>query len=147
VNPSGRLTVSWPKAVSQIPLAYNEAGKPYDPLYPFGYGLSYTRFDVKRLSVAGRDWKRVNASADLRNSGPRDGEDVVLAFAERVGGGAPRRLVAFDRVEVGAGEREKVKLSFDQSRLASTQPDGRRIVLPGTYRLTVEGASTAFTVR
>jgi beta-glucosidase len=147
VNPSGRLTVSWPKAVSQIPLAYNEAGKPYDPRYPFGHGLSYTRFDVKRLSVGGRGSKRVSASADIRNSGRRDGEDVVLAFAERVGGGAPRRLVAFDRVGVGAGEREKAKLSFDLSRLASTQADGRRIVLPGTYRLTVEGASTTFTVR
>jgi beta-glucosidase len=146
VDPAGRLTVSWPKAVSQLPLAYNEAGKPYDPRYPFGYGLSYTRFDVRRLSVDRHPWRRVDANVDIRNSGARSGEDVVLAFAERLGGGAPRRLVAFDRVAVRAGDGERVRLSFDVSQLASTQADGRRVVLPGTYRLTVEGASATFSV-
>jgi beta-glucosidase len=145
VNPSGRLTVSWPKALGQFPLAYNEAGAPYDPRYPFGYGLSYTRFDVKGLDARTR-WGRVDASAFVRNVGRRDGGDTVLAFAERLGGGAPKRLVAFDRVGVRAGGLERAKLSFDVSRLASTQPDGRRSVLPGTYKLTVEGASTTFRV-
>jgi beta-glucosidase len=147
VNPSGRLTVSWPKALGQIPLAYNAAGRPYDPRYRFGYGLSYTRFDVRRVSVQRRGWKRVDAVADVRNAGERDGEDAVLAFAERVGGGAPRRLVAFDRVKLEAGDRSRVRLSFDMAQLAATQADGRRVVAPGRYRLTVEGASTTFTVR
>jgi beta-glucosidase len=146
VNPAGRLTVSWPKALGQFPLAYNEAGSPYDPRYPFGYGLSYTRFDVRRLAVDGHARRRVDAFADIRNSGRRSGDDVVLAFAERLGGGAPRRLVAFSRVGVRAGDRERVRLSFDVSQLASTQPDGRRVVAPGTYRLTVEGAAATFTV-
>jgi hypothetical protein len=55
--------------------------------------------------------------------------------------------VAFDRVKLRAGDGSRVRLSFDAAQLASTQADGRRVVLPGTYRLTVEGVSTTFSVR
>jgi beta-glucosidase len=98
-NPSGRLPVSWPKASSQLPLAYNEPGKPYDPRYPFGYGLSYTRFDVGRTSVHGN-----HASVTVRNVGKRAGDRTVLAFAGQ-------RLVGFTRVHLAPGERTKAWLT------------------------------------
>jgi beta-glucosidase len=146
VNPSGRLSVSWPKASSQLPLAYNERGRPYDPRYPFGYGLSYTRFDLSKLRapshVHAND--RFEASVKVANVGRRAGEDVVLAFVQRPDGG--RQLVAFTRVGLGRGDGAKVKLRFSVSRLAVTQASGQRAVTPGRYQLSVGGLSQTFQV-
>jgi beta-glucosidase len=146
VNPSGRLPVSWPKASSQLPLAYNEPGKPYDPRYPFGYGLSYTRFDLSRLRAPShvQAGDRFEASVKVANAGRRAGEDIVLAFVQRPDGA--RQLVAFTRVAVGKRSGRKVALSFDVSRLAVTQSSGERAVTPGTYTLMVGGLSQAFQV-
>jgi beta-glucosidase len=146
VNPSGRLPVSWPKASSQLPLAYNERGKPYDPRYPFGHGLSYTRFDLRNLRaprhVDANDW--VSASVKVRNAGRRSGDDTVLAFVVRPDGG--RQLVAFPRVHLDRGDGDYVKLGFRASQLAVTQPSGERAVAPGTYRLVVDDLSQTFRV-
>jgi beta-glucosidase len=146
VNPSGRLPVSWPKASSQLPLAYNERGRPYDPRYPFGHGLSYTRFDLSKLRgpshVHAND--RFEASVKVANVGRRAGEDIVLAFVQRPDGG--RQLVAFTRVALGRGDGAKAKLRFSVSRLAVTQPSGQRAVTPGSYELLVGGLSQTFQV-
>jgi beta-glucosidase len=146
-NPSGRLPVSWPKSSGQLPLAYNERGKPYDPRYPFGHGLSYTRFDLSRLHAP---WHvhagdRFEASVKVANVGRRAGDDTVLAFVQRPDGG--RQLVAFTRVSLGRWDRAKVRLSFPVWRLAVTQPSGQRAVTPGTYKLLVGGLSQTFQVR
>jgi beta-glucosidase len=100
VNPSGRLPVSWPKASSQLPLAYNEPGRPYDPRYPFGYGLSYTRFDLGKPSVHDG-----HASVLVRNVGKRSGDRTVLAFDGS-------RLVGFTRVHLAPGEKTKAQLAI-----------------------------------
>jgi beta-glucosidase len=151
-NPSGRLSVSWPKSTSQLPLFYNHAaGKPYEPRYPFGWGLSYTQFKVSNLRAPDDvdPGDQVKASIDLGNEGKRSGDDVVLAFVERKVGPdtAPvRQLVAFNRVRLGTGKQKEVNLSFPADRLAVTVASGDRQVVPGRYRLTVEGKSTTFTV-
>jgi beta-glucosidase len=146
VNPSGRLPVSWPKSSDQLPLAYNERGKPYDPRYPFGYGLSYTRFDLSHLRapwrVGANDW--VSASVKVRNAGRRSGDDTVLAFVVRPDGG--RQLVAFPRVRLDRGDGANVRLGFRASQLAVTQPSGERAVAPGTYRLVVGDLSQTFRI-
>jgi beta-glucosidase len=128
-NPSGRLPVSWPKASSQLPLAYNEPGKPYDPRYPFGYGLSYTRFDLSHLQV----WSgnTVRASVKVRNAGRRAGTDTVLAFVQSADG--TRKLVAFRRVDLGAGRGAKVTLTFAAPAA-------------GSYKLVVGDQTRSFTV-
>jgi beta-glucosidase len=104
-NPSGRLSVSWPKSSSQLPLAHNEPGKPYDPRYPFGYGLSYTRFDVGKAHVHG-----ATATVSVRNVGERAGDRTVLAFAVVADGS--RRLAGFTRVHLGPGDRTKAQISL-----------------------------------
>jgi beta-glucosidase len=101
LNPSGRLPVSWPKDSSQFPLAHNEPGAPYDPRYPFGYGLSYTRFDASHLRV--HDGR---ASVVVRNAGKRAGEHTLLAFD------SAGRLVGFTRVGLAPGERTRAWLSI-----------------------------------
>ena len=128
-NPSGRLPVSWPRDSSSFPLAYNEPGSAYDPRYQFGHGLSYSDVSVRDLDAPGRvrTRDRVGLSVELRNASRRGGEQVVLAFAERLGGAAQRRLVAFDRKYVGARDRDRVRLSFAASQLPG----------PGLYRIVV----------
>jgi beta-glucosidase len=113
-SPSGRLPVSWPKDSSSFPLAYNEAGKPYDPRFAFGYGLSYTRFKLDNLRAP---WhasagERISASVDVANVGHRPGTDTVLAFL--VANDGSRRLVAFDRVDTDTGHhgRGTARLTF-----------------------------------
>ena len=112
VNPSGRLSVSWPKDSSQFPLAYNEAGKPYDPRFAFGYGLSYTRFKLDDLRAPwhANAGERIDASVDVANVGHRPGGNTVLAFL--VSGDGSRRLVAFDRVVAGEHRRATARLTF-----------------------------------
>jgi beta-glucosidase len=130
-NPSGRLTVSWPRSSDQLPLAYNEPGRPYHPRYPFGYGLSYSRFGVSDLSVPDSVSRngRVTFALDLRNRSSRGGDHVLLAFVDG-------RLAAFERERVGGGDSERVRMAFDASGLA-----------PGRHRLKVGDETKTFRVR
>lgn len=130
-NPSGRLTVSWPKSIDQFPLAYNEEGKPYDPRYRFGHGLSYSRFEAKRLSAPGHASRRgrLAFSVDVANRSRRGGDHVVLAFVDG-------KLAAFERERIDGGDRERVRMSLDASRLA-----------PGRHTLRVGGETEVFRVR
>jgi hypothetical protein len=92
---------------------------------------------------------RVPVKASLANFSPRGVDEVVLAVVERLSGpstAAPRQLVAFTREHLHGWDRDKVSLSFDVDQLAVTQAGGKRVV-PGTYRLWVDGASRTFVVR
>jgi beta-glucosidase len=151
-NPSGRLSVSWPRSIGQVPLFYNHsAGEPYDPRYPFGWGLSYTKFKVSDLNAPDEvdPGDKVKVKVDLRNAGKRSGDHVVLAFVKRKVGPstAPvRQLVAFKRTSLRKGDRKRVKLSFSVKQLAVTLPSGDRRVVPGKYRLKVGKKSQTFVV-
>jgi beta-glucosidase len=129
-NPSGRLTVSWPKSIDQFPLAYNEAGAAYDPRYPFGYGLSYSRFAVRRLEAPGRaSHGKLTFSVFVRNRSRRGGDHVVLAFVDG-------KLAAFKRVHLGGGDGRRARMTLDTSGLSS-----------GRHTLRVAGETERFRVR
>jgi beta-glucosidase len=150
-SPSGRLPVSWPRNGTEYPLAYNEPGA-YNPRYPFGHTRSYERFVVDRLRAPDTvdEDATVTVRARLTNQGDAAAEHVMLATVERVDGSetaAPRQLVGFERVRLGAGESTRVRLDFDVYQLATTPADGGyRRVEPGTYRLRVDGTTIEFEI-
>lgn len=154
VNPSGHLPATFPRSLDQLPypgaprtgdLVYDEGAtvgyKWFDahghaPLFAFGHGLSYTRFDYDRLSVA-RDGEGLIATVEVANTGDRAGADVVQLYVAGPGWEAPRRLGGFARVELSPGERRTVEMRIDPRLLATWNtghPGWSREA--GTYRIT-----------
>lgn len=159
VNPAGRLPVSLPRAVGQVPLYTGQrAGGAQSrfygdytdceasALFPFGHGLSYTTFAYGELTVAaGSTRDPVMVSLDVTNTGTTDGDEVVqLYVTDEVASVARRRraLAGFARVEIAAGVRRTVTFRVDASRLAGFDDQMRLVVEPGTFRFEV-GASSA----
>ena len=120
VSPSGRLPVTFYKSVDQLPpfSDYSMKGRTYrffagEPLYPFGYGLSYTRFAYSnlRLSRQGSGWDQVDVSVDVTNAGTRSGHEVVQLYVRPIAPKVPmptRDLRGFERLLLQPGERRTV---------------------------------------
>ncbi|CAN5502727.1 glycoside hydrolase family 3 C-terminal domain-containing protein [soil metagenome] len=169
VNPSGRLPVTYPKSEAQTPVApverfpgvegrqlysegvltgyrwYDEKGA--TPLFPFGFGLSYTHFEYSRLEVQSQE-DGLAVSFDLRNTGPRDGEEVAQVYLDRPASFpeglvfAPRTLAGFVRVSLRAGESRRVLLKLDRQKLAYWSPDKSAWRMPvGPRGVEVGGSS------
>jgi beta-glucosidase len=150
-NPAGRLPVTFYRSVSELPRFddYRMAGRTYryflgKPLWPFGHGLSYTRFGygepalAKATLAAG---ETLTVGVDVRNDGARDGDEVVQAYLETPTWElAPlRALVAFQRVHLRSGETRHVELAIDARALSSVDARGVRAVVPGRYALSIGG--------
>jgi beta-glucosidase len=156
VSPSGRLPVTFYKSVAQLPpfADYDMKERTYRyftgaPLYPFGHGLSYTRFEYAGLQVppgpvgAG---DAVEVSLDVRNTGPRDGHEVVQLYTRAVapGPGAPlKELRGFERVFLKAGESKRVAFRLTPSTdLARYDVAAKKFaVAPGEYELQLAASS------
>ncbi|MDF4003980.1 glycoside hydrolase family 3 C-terminal domain-containing protein [Luteibacter sp. PPL552] len=151
-NPAGRLPVTFYRSVRDLPpfASYQMKGRTYryfdgTPLYGFGYGLSYTRFDYAGASVTTRTLRAgqsLSASVQVRNSGERDGDEVVQAYLSYPSSDAlaPKRtLVGFERVHLKAGETRQVSFTLDPRRLSSVDAAGRRAVVAGDYTLFLGG--------
>lgn len=163
-NPSGRLPVSIPRSVGQLPVYYSQ-GRVRDymdekaaPLYPFGYGLSYTTFAYSDLAVtplsASSDSVRV--SLTLTNSGQRSGDEVVqLYLSDRAASVSqpPLQLRAFKKVCLDAGESRRVEFTLGFDELSLINADMKRVVEPGDFDILVGASSqdirlrTKFTVK
>jgi beta-glucosidase len=151
-NPAGRLPVTFYRSVSDLPAFtdYAMKGRTYryftgEVLYGFGDGLSYTHFayDPPMLSATRlQAGQPLQVRVTLRNTGQRDGEEVVQAYlAYPDAADAPRHaLVGFQRVFVKAGKSRVVDLSIDARGLSLVDADGERRVRPGRYRLYVGGS-------
>lgn len=150
-NPSGRLPFTWPKLFGQVPFTYDRYPDTYpkaEPLYPFGYGLSYTSF-AYRLQGARLAGDAVEADVEVRNTGKRAGSEVVQLYTRfpPLGFLAPReRLVAFAKVSLEPGQARTVRLTAPLARFALVPGDVFSLepprVLPGRYVLRV-GEQTA----
>jgi beta-glucosidase len=149
-NPSGRLPLTFYSSVDQLPpfKDYSLQGRTYryfkgQALYPFGHGLSYTRFayaDARLAKAALKAGQGTRLSVTLKNAGPRDGAEVVQLYASRPGAQAPlRTLVAFKRVALRAGETKRLTFEVDAKAMSLVQADGQRVVAAGPVDLWVGG--------
>ncbi|MCL2732736.1 MAG: glycoside hydrolase family 3 C-terminal domain-containing protein [Actinomycetia bacterium] len=163
-NPSGRLSASWPKDIGNEPLYYQQLPgtnsgpeSSYDAAYPFGAGLSYTTYNfssIKAGSATARAKDTIHLSVGVSNSGAKAGDLVVPVYVSQPSSDvlAPsRKLVAFARVHLDAGQSRTVALDVPPSRLAVTPGDidgtAPQAVAPGNYVFTVGTQTTTVTVR
>ncbi len=146
-NPAGRLPVSVPRHVGQLPVYYNKpAPAAHDyvemsakPLYPFGYGLSYTTFEYSDLTVTGLD-----ATFKVTNTGNHKGDEVVQLYLHQDLASVvqpERQLKAFKRITLEPGETRTVTLHLDYGDLAIVDADMQWTVEPGTYHLLIGSSS------
>jgi beta-glucosidase len=176
VNPGGKLPASFPRSLGQIPIYYNRepTGRPCDvnskynsryrdlaacdALYPFGFGLSYTKFTVDNLRLSTHSVSKngnVSVSMDVTNTGDRKGDDVaqlyindpVASISQPV-----RRLRGFQRVTLDPGQKQTVTFNLDKSDFGFYDNRGKFVVEPERIDVYVGDSSTAdmkdsFTVR
>ncbi|HEX6132912.1 MAG TPA: glycoside hydrolase family 3 N-terminal domain-containing protein [Longimicrobiales bacterium] len=163
-NPSGKLPVTFPRTVGQVPIyyAHKRTGRPPDPgnrytskyldvdwtpLYPFGHGLSYTTFAygeprLDRATIAPGD--TITVSVTVTNTGSRAGEEVVQLYIRDDVASVTRpvmELRGFDKVRLAPGEARTVAFRLGPDDLSFHGPDMRRIVEPGTFTVFVGGSS------
>jgi len=161
-NPSGKLPMSFPRSVGQLPIYYNHlnTGRPYNfeqpnkytshyydeangPLYPFGYGLSYTTFTLSPVTLSaatlsGKD--TLDASVKVTNSGKRDGATVVQLYLRDVTASISRpvkELKAFKRVMLKAGESQTVTFPIDSGALSFWNAKMQQVVEPGKFTVMI----------
>jgi beta-glucosidase len=149
VNPGGKLPVSIARSAGQLPVFYNRKpssrrGYLFDttqPLYPFGYGLSYTTFDISapRLvtpSITADQPARVEV--DVTNSGKRAGDEVVQLYVRDDEASVTRPVIElkrFQRVTLAPGERRTLSFDLQPVDLALWNPDMKHVVEPGTFTI------------
>jgi len=150
-NPGGRLPVTFYKSTNDLPSfkEYNLVGQTYryfkgDPLYPFGFGLSYTSFAYENLEIdhpQNRD-DSVRLSVTVKNTGGMKGDEVVQVYVRRTDTDdkAPiRSLVEFRRLELLPGQSSQVQFSLSPKVFSSVNEDGTKENAPGKYEISVGG--------
>jgi beta-glucosidase len=156
VNPGGKLPISVPRHVGQLPVYYNRkptSFRPYlgmsrEPLWPFGHGLSYTTFKLDNLRVAPAQIGPAGRSVvtvDVTNSGPRAGDEVVQLYIRDKVSSVTRpvkELRGFERVTLGPGETKTVSFTLGPEALSLLDEHMNRVVEPGRFDVMV-GQSSA----
>ena len=164
VNPSGKLPVTFPRTVGQVPIYYNhmntgrppEANNrytskyldvPWTPLFPFGYGLSYTQFKITNLQLSAQlisATGRLTVSVQVENVGKRSGDEVVQLYIRDVAASMTRpvkELKGFQRVTLQPGEKKRVEFLLTAGQLGFWNREMRFTVEPGEFKVMV-GASS-----
>jgi len=167
VNPSGKLSATFPQNVGQIPLYYNHknTGRPLpegkwfqkfrsnyldvsnDPLYPFGFGLSYTQFsygDIKLSSASMTSKQKIKATVTVTNTGDRDGKEVVQLYIRDLVGTSTRpvkELKGFKKIFLKAGESREVSFDISADDLKYYNYDLKYVAEPGDFKVFIGGNS------
>lgn len=167
VNPSGKLTMTFPKNVGQIPLFYNHknTGRPLpegkwfekfrsnyldvdnDPLYPFGYGLSYTTFRISDIVLNNPTMKQdgfITATVTVTNTGKRDGAEVVQLYIRDLVGSITRpvkELKGFEKIFLKAGESKTVSFKITPDLLSFYDYNLNHVAEPGDFDVMIGGSS------
>ncbi len=151
-NPAGRLPVTFYKDINDIPAFdnYDMRGKTYryfkgEPLYEFGYGLSYTTFKYSNLKVldnieAGNDF---TVEVDVENVGELKGEEVIQLYIHNPNAdeyNPHKTLVAFERTSFKSWEKKTLKFEIDKEQLSVVNSKGEKVIQPGEYKISVGGA-------
>jgi beta-glucosidase len=160
VNPGGKLPVTFPRAVGQVPIyyAHKKTGRPPDPnnkytskyldvpvtpLFPFGFGLSYTQFRLTNLKLSAQSIKstgRITVSVDMENVGKRAGDQVVQLYIRDVAASVTRpgkELKGFERMSLKAAEKRRVQFTLAPEQLGFYNRDMRFVVEPGEFKVFV----------
>jgi beta-glucosidase len=166
-SPSGKLPVTFPRNLGQVPIYYSvkSTGRPFDlakpnekykskyldspndPLYPFGFGLSYTTFSYSALSLdknALRPGESLNAAITVSNSGKRDGSEIVQLYIHTSVSGLTRpilELKGFQNVKLKAGESRKIVFPIGEKQLAFLRPDMTWGTMPGGFEIFIGSSS------
>ena len=176
-NPSGKLPMTFPRNMGQIPIYYNHfsTGRPLTgtdpqrfvskytdapntPLFPFGYGLSYAEFSYSDVSLSSDSLTSkdsITASVQLKNTGACTGTEVVQLYIQDVAASTVRpvrELKGFTRITLAPGETQTVSFQISEAELAFHRADGSYGTEPGTFRVWIGGSSatengTEFTLR
>lgn len=162
-SPSGKLTTSFPLTVGQLPMSYNayntgrplpEGGwftkfrtgyldTPNDPLYPFGYGLSYTKFDYSNFTLSSDSMTKdgsITASVTVTNSGNYDGDEIVQLYIRDMVGSVVRpvkELKGFERISLKKGESKTVSFKIDAELLKFYNANLEFVCEPGEFKAMV----------
>lgn len=150
VNPAGRLPVTFPKRMEDVPpiAEYAMQGRTYrfagiEPLYRFGYGLSYTTFAYSHLKIARPDTRgRVRVTVCVRNTGRRAGDEVVQLYVKDVEASVPvprHHLEGFIRIRLAAGARREIRFTLPRDAFVCRADDGTAFLEPGDFRIFVGG--------
>ncbi|MDI3321209.1 glycoside hydrolase family 3 C-terminal domain-containing protein [Pinibacter soli] len=155
-NPAGRLPMTFPKDVAQLPLYYNfkTSGRqyayvdmPFYPLYPFGYGLSYTSFNYSDLKTSINDDGSINVTAIVTNTGSVAGDEVVQLYVTDMYASVKTRVTElkdFSRVTLAPGEAKKISFTLSPYQLSLLNDEMDRVVEAGDFKILVGGKSPSF---
>lgn len=164
-NPSGKLPMSFPRNVGQLPLYYNQksTGRPFNPgddivfwshysdvpndaLYPFGHGLSYTSFSYSDLRAEVLENQQVKIKVNLKNTGPREGEEVVQLYLHDHFSSLTRpvrELKGFQKISLQPGEVKSLEFLLGKEELGFFDGEGNLQVEPGEFTVMIGGSSKA----
>jgi len=156
-NPAGRLPVTYYKSVDQLPAFenYDMEGRTYryfrqSPLYPFGFGLSYTNFTYTDLTLPKevKMGENITVSVKVTNSGERDGDEVVQLYLTDEKASTPRpirSLEGFKRISLKKGESQIVSFTLEPRQLSMINDKDKQVVEPGFFTIAIGGEQPGFT--
>ena len=160
-NPSAKITMSFPRSVGQVPIYYNHynTGRPgpksevfwshygdesNQPLYPFGYGLSYSKFEYSNLKIDDTNPQKIKITASIKNTSTLAGEEIVQLYIHQKIASVVRpvkELKGFSKIKMGAGETKEVIFYLTDQELGFYNNDGEFVVEAGTFDVMVGTSS------